>query len=131
MQTRQSLIDTLALFARDHAPDECCGLIAVNGDGDTGPQVWPMVNVSADPVNTFKMSDRQLIDTWNHIEDTGGRVVGYYHSHVDTPPEPSGTDLGWAIPGLLSVIISLAGPEPTMAVWDGPIPYEGNLFDGS
>lgn len=89
----------------------------------------PVHNIHADPVTYFEMDPSEQLREWAWIEDRGLHVIGFYHSHVDTPAEPSGTDLRMAPPGLLSVIVSLAKPEADVRVWSGPIPYEGDIFE--
>lgn len=78
--------------------------------------------------------DRYLVDpaTLRRLleeEEAGGpRIVGFYHSHPDAPPEPSGTDRELAWPWYHYLIVSVRdGVAGTARAWtlaDGDGPFE-------
>jgi len=119
---RRGLIE----IAYDTSPHEACGLIV--GVGDAAWYLKRMRNVHPNPTNFFAMDPDEQLAVWEEVESRRQQVLGYFHSHVNTPAEPSETDLRWAVPALLSVIVSLADNKPDVRVWAGQIPYEGDIF---
>jgi proteasome lid subunit RPN8/RPN11 len=73
-----------------------------------------------------------LIDPADHMRalkdmsDRGLELVGIYHSHPDSPPLPSITDINQAFfpgtkdlnyPGVAYVIVGLSGPSPEVKAY--------------
>jgi proteasome lid subunit RPN8/RPN11 len=92
--------------ARETAPRECCGLLL--GRGDEIVEAVPARNVADDPATRF------LIDPADHfaaLRTARARrldVVGFYHSHPASPPEPSPRDVAeFSYPDHLYAIVSL------------------------
>ena len=92
--------------ARACAPDEGCGLL-LGRDGEIVEAVRAR-NVAGDPATRF------LIDPGDHFaairtaRARGLAVVGFYHSHPRTAPEPSVRDRDeFTYPGHLYAIVSL------------------------
>lgn len=82
-------------------------------------------NISGQPT-------RFLIDPQDHIQarrearDAGEDVVGFYHSHPHSAPEPSETDLAEAsYPNHLYVIVGLKGEAADLRVYR----FTGNAFE--
>jgi proteasome lid subunit RPN8/RPN11 len=50
-----------------------------------------------------------------HASETGGDVIGFYHSHPDHPAVPSAFDLEHAWPNLSYVIVSVRAGRPEEA----------------
>ncbi len=71
-------------------PQECCGLL-FGGMGMIAAQ-QPTANVHRQPATHFEIDPQALIDAHRAMRTGGPRLVGYYHSHPDGPPEPSTTD---------------------------------------
>src|SRR5580765_8772564 len=77
--------------AREAAPDECCGLLL--GRGDQIVEAARARNVADDPTTRF------LIDPADHFaairggRERGLEVIGFYHSHPASAPDPSPRDL--------------------------------------
>ena len=71
---------------RKHAlacyPHECCGVVLGGGI------YVKMDNVHEDPINSFRMSDSQVIPLL-----ASGRVRAIVHSHVNIDPYPSKYDM--------------------------------------
>ena len=99
--------DAVVAHARDAAPAECCGLLVGS----------PSVIMSAVPARNLADSpSRFLIDPQDHIRArriaraAGLDVVGFYHSHPRSAPEPSPADVAEAsYPNHLYLIVGLAG----------------------
>ena len=90
---------------------EVCGLI---GSNDNQPvTVYPVKNIADDPVHRFLMDPEEQIDAMRRMREANELLWGIYHSHPDTPPEPSEIDLRMAAyPDVYYFIISLAGDTP-------------------
>ena len=102
--------------ARDAAPNECCGLLIGRRDA---------IERSVRARNREESPTRYLIDPEDHfaaIHDArsrGERVVGAYHSHPASPPEPSPSDIAEATGGVdfVYLIASLIKPEGELAAY--------------
>ena len=106
MKARKDALDTLVDHARASAPKECCGLLL--GRGDEIVEAFRARNVADEPRSRF------LIDPADHFAGLraararGLEVVGFYHSHPASPPEPSARDIAeFSYPGHLYAIVSL------------------------
>tara|TARA_R100001163_G_scaffold42961_1_gene32421 strand:- start:242 stop:958 length:717 start_codon:yes stop_codon:yes gene_type:complete len=71
-------------YAKNQAPDEACGLLAIIKGKET---FWPCKNL-AEGKHEFFMLDP---DDWAECEDTG-EVIGVIHSHPVGAATPSDTD---------------------------------------
>ena len=101
-----SVIDAMLAHARDALPNECCGLLV--GTETRIGRAERARNLKASPT-------RYEIDPADHFRSIraaraeGLSVIGAYHSHPRTAPEPSPTDLVEASDSaLLCVIVSPA-----------------------
>lgn len=102
---RAEIID----HARDHAPRECCGVIAGNDTGLT--RLYRLTNV--EPGNTrYLFDDTEFYQVYREIDAAGEDVQVVYHSHPATVAYPSKTDVEFAFwPEAVYVICSLEFPE--------------------
>ena len=125
MRVRQAVLDAIAAHARREQPRECCGLL-IGTDAEVVEAV-AAANVAVDPTRRYEVSPHDHFAAIKRCRDradlkvgpysTGrGRsldrpmrmsVIGGYHSHPHTAPEPSPTDLEQAFEGFLYLI---AGP---------------------
>jgi [CysO sulfur-carrier protein]-S-L-cysteine hydrolase len=109
----RALADQIVDQARREAPDECCGMLGL--DGETVARVFAIENVEASPV-FFKLHPIQQLNATEEIEDNGWRI-GIYHSHTHSPARPSATDrlhannFGQFYADVTHVIVSLADPD--------------------
>jgi proteasome lid subunit RPN8/RPN11 len=106
-----SVLDELIAHARAEAPRECCGLLI----GRRGE-----INRAFRARNARRGTTRYLIDPRDHFaairaaREAGAEVVGYYHSHPASAPQPSAVDRQEAVPGPhYYVLVSLAGAGGT------------------
>lgn len=104
--------ERLMIHARAEAPNECCGLLAL--DGDDVVAVHELENLAASPMR-FEVDGAKLAPLLMEIEDAGQRPA-IYHSHTRSEPYPSQTDINFARfwPGTEWLIIGLAGAEPEL-----------------
>ncbi len=111
MDIPSSLLDELLAHARAEAPNECCGVIAVEpGPPARAIRAHRAINTAASPLR-FEIDGLEVLRLTDAIERDGHHLA-IYHSHTRTPPYPSQTDINFAAlwPGAEWVIIGLADP---------------------
>ena len=107
--------DAIVVHARETAPAECCGML-VGGAGAITSAIRAR-NLSDHP-------SRFLIDPADHIQArrdaraAGLDVVGFYHSHPHSSPEPSSADLAEAAyPNHVYLIVGLKGEAAELRLY--------------
>jgi proteasome lid subunit RPN8/RPN11 len=101
--------------AREALPAECCGILL--GSATTVTESVRTPNASDDP-NRFFIEPRAHIETRREARGRGLEVLGFYHSHPHSPPDPSATDLTEAsYPNLLYLIVSPTGDSARIRVF--------------
>jgi desampylase len=100
----QDALDTIAAHARSEHPRECCGLLI--GTAQAILKAVPVENVAADPFRRFEIAPEAYLAEIRRCREQGGDVVGAYHSHPRSAPEPSPTDLEMAFGDFIFVIAS-------------------------
>ncbi|HEY6363110.1 MAG TPA: M67 family metallopeptidase [Vicinamibacterales bacterium] len=101
----QAALDIIAAHARSEHPRECCGLLV--GTTQAILKAVPVENVAADPFRRFEIAPAAYVAEIRRCREQGGEVVGAYHSHPLSAPEPSPTDQEMAFSDFIFVI---AGP---------------------
>jgi proteasome lid subunit RPN8/RPN11 len=115
MKVSTRVIDAVVAHAREVAPAECCGLLL--GRGPEILSACPTRNIAAQPTRFF-VDPKDHIDGRREARAQGLDVVGFYHSHPHSPPEPSATDRAEAdYPDQLFMIVGLAGAEPEVKLF--------------
>ena len=101
-------------------PNEGGGFLLGSLDGDT-VQVVDVVHIG----NTFAEAEQyhryaMKPQDWARLEDEadtrGLTLVGYYHSHPDSPAVPSIYDRDHALPNFTYIITSVQNPDAPSAV---------------
>jgi proteasome lid subunit RPN8/RPN11 len=130
-------LTAIVAHARRDAPNECCGLLVgrvgsapdsalqASGGEHSGPHVLeavPASNGAADPTRRYEISP---VDYFAQIRrcrrisaaqfDTF-EVVGAYHSHPRSGPDPSETDTAQAFRDFVFVIVGLGGAAGGMEI---------------
>ena len=109
------LHEQMTAHLRGAYPNEGGGLLLGTIDGDT----ISVVDI-AEAENTFPTEEQfhriGLAPTfWADVEDDaderGLQIVGFYHSHPDSPAQPSEYDLSHAFPNLAYIIVSVQNAE--------------------
>lgn len=116
MRIARSLIDEMVEHARQVAPDECCGMVARNNEELV--TVHRAANAEASPFR-FVIEPREQLQILDGIESADLELGAIYHSHTRTAPEPSQMDINFAAawPGVLWIIVGLAGADPDVRTW--------------
>ena len=78
-------------------PEECCGLLVGERDGDAivvrREIACPNAAAPTERRRRFFIEPGLLVDTLRSLRESGESLVGIYHSHPDAPAVPSATDL--------------------------------------
>ncbi|UGS37714.1 M67 family metallopeptidase [Capillimicrobium parvum] len=117
MRVAPALLKEIIAHAREEAPNECCGLVAVR-DGEA-TDVRRAVNQAASPLK-FEVDGLEVLHVLDEFEDAGAELGAIYHSHTRTPPYPSQTDINFAAnwPGVEWIIVGLdRGGEATVRTY--------------
>jgi proteasome lid subunit RPN8/RPN11 len=99
---------------------EVCGLIG--GDDNTALTIYPVTNIATDQARRFLMDPEEQINTMRNMRENNETLWGIYHSHPNTPAEPSVADLEMAAyPDVIYVIVSLVNDshEIKCFIYDG------------
>ena len=104
------VLEAVVAHAREARPAECCGILV--GRARDVVDAVRAGNLSVDP-NRFLVNPKDHIDARRRARALGLEVVGFYHSHPHSAPEPSAADQAEAsYPDHLYLIVSLAGERP-------------------
>lgn len=110
------LVNAIFQQARSSPDVEVCGLIA--GKNGQPLRVIPIRNASDQPQRLFAMDPAAQIDAQRSMREQGEELFGIYHSHPNSPAEPSGTDIREAAyPEALYLIVSLQTEEPVLRAY--------------
>lgn len=115
MDIAPELLGQILSHARADAPDECCGVLAVQpakgGSPARAVAVHPATNTAASPLR-FEIDGLEVQKLLDEIEQEGYEMGAIYHSHTRTAPYPSQTDINFAAnwPGVEWIIVGLADP---------------------
>ena len=101
---------------RDY-PYECCGLLLGRfaEDGKTVHETYPISNAREESAkrNRFLITPEELMKGERYARSRDLEVVGFYHSHPDSPAAPSKYDLEHAWPMYSYIIVSTSPGEAT------------------
>lgn len=116
MRVRREVFDAIAAHTRRESPRECCGLLI--GNEQEIVEAVATANMAAEPLRHYEVSPVDYLAQIRRCRErttrggTAVNVVGAYHSHPRSAPEPSPTDLEQAFPEFLFIIAGPAkGPE--------------------
>jgi proteasome lid subunit RPN8/RPN11 len=117
MDIAVELLEQILAHAREEAPNECCGVVAVaptSGSGTTAQaqRVHRARNTAASPLR-FEIDGLEVMGLLDSIEGDDLEIGAIYHSHTRTAPYPSQTDINFAVnwPGVEWIIVGLADPS--------------------
>ena len=94
----------LAEHSERESPNEACGILA--GKDGRVEKVYQMTNADKSP-KTFLMDPKEQLNVMKDITDLGMKMVGIYHSHIETEAYPSAHDVELAFYPEASYIIIL------------------------
>ena len=107
--TEEQLTQIRAHGVSDY-PYECCGLLLgrFGSDGKTVTEIFPISNAREESAkrNRFLITPEELMRGEQYARTHDLEVVGFYHSHPDSPAVPSQYDLEHAWPTYSYIIVS-------------------------
>lgn len=120
-----NVLDEIINHARGGAPEEVCGL--VGGRNNTAHSSYVVENQLHSPIEYF-MDPRNQMESFKTIIRDGFELVALYHSHPESPPQPSKTDLARAYQtDIRYMILSLVNPiKPELRCYTC---QDGNLVE--
>ena len=100
-------------------PKEAAGLLLGTADGSNwhASRMLPLANkfAQAEQYHRYLITAEDMLEGEDHAASFGLDVVGVFHSHPDSAPEPSAYDCQHALPWYLYLIVSIAAGEPAGA----------------
>jgi proteasome lid subunit RPN8/RPN11 len=107
---------------RDY-PYECCGLLLGHyiGAAKIVKETYPISNAREESAkrNRFLIRPEELMQGERYARSKNLEVVGFYHSHPDSPAVPSQYDLEHAWPTYSYIIVSTsAGQANDLFSWE-------------
>ncbi len=107
-----AMLHAIVEQAENAYPNECCGLLV--GRQET-PPLWritalhPSPNLATQPRKRFEVDPALRLSLQKQTRAGPDQVIGLYHSHPDSPAQPSEADLAMAWePALLWLITAVA-----------------------
>lgn len=103
-------------------PNECCGFMLGKTDGD-GREVVELLRADNDrdgenQHNRFLITPEAFMKSEKEARKKELDIIGFYHSHPDSPARPSQYDLDYALPWYSYVIVSImASKAASMTSW--------------
>ena len=84
----------LVKHSNEKKPNECCAILfgTIKNDKSFVKEIFLADNVEKSPIN-FTISNKQLIEAYKLAEEKKLEVIGVFHSHPDSIPNPSKTDV--------------------------------------
>jgi proteasome lid subunit RPN8/RPN11 len=107
-------LEAIRRRARRAYPRECCGLLLgePTAGGARVRSALPARNLDPAPRHGYSIDPRALLRGHRAARRHRLQVVGYYHSHPDSPPAPSRRDAAEALPGASYLILAVEGGAP-------------------
>lgn len=122
-----SISEDLLKNIREHGvrdyPYECCGLLLgrYEPDGKRVKETYPISNAREESAkrNRFLIQPEELLRGEQYARSRELEVVGFYHSHPDSPARPSQYDLEHAWPTYSYIIVSTSeGHSGDLFSWE-------------
>jgi proteasome lid subunit RPN8/RPN11 len=114
-------------------PYECCGLLLGRFEKDGGKVVletYPISNAREESAkrNRFLIQPEELLKGERYARSRKLEVVGFYHSHPDSPAVPSQYDLEHAWPTYSYIIVKTVESE-ALDLFSWEQRYDRSQFD--
>jgi len=114
----KSLLDEIRTHGVKDYPYECCGLLLGRyaAEGKIVTETYPISNAREESAkrNRFLIEPVELMRGERYARDHDLEVVGFYHSHPDSPAVPSQYDLEHAWPTYSYIIVKTLADEATV-----------------
>ena len=111
----ETLLDEIRAHGVKAYPYECCGLMLgrYGAEGKVVTETYPISNAREESAkrHRFLIEPGELMLGERYARDHDLEVVGFYHSHPDSPAVPSQYDLEHAWPTYSYIIVSTTADE--------------------
>ena len=110
----EGLLEEMVDHARKDYPREACGIIVgdMAGEKYLAKEVLRAKNSSPTPSKNYDIDPLLVAQAHEYAEEQNLQVIGFYHSHPNHPPTPSPTDVKYAWPEMIYVIITITHTTP-------------------
>ena len=91
-------------------PEECVGALigSLELNKFTIEDLLPIENSSSENrKRRYKVESRDYLSAEKKADSLGKTLIGFYHSHPNHPARPSQTDLDFALPNFVYIIVSI------------------------
>ena len=116
IRLKYELYDEMVKYAKEHLPEEACGLIAgeENEEGRIIKKIYYLTNTDhAD--DHFTMDPKEQLDAVKDMRANGLKPLGNWHSHPESPSRPSEEDIRLSYdPKASYMILSLMAENPVL-----------------
>jgi len=113
----ESLLQEIRAHGVKDYPYECCGLLLgrYGPDGKVVTETYPISNAREESAkrNRFLIEPVELMRGERYAREHNLEVVGFYHSHPDSPAVPSQYDLEHAWPTYSYIIVKTLAHDAT------------------
>ena len=110
------LYDEIVQYAKEHLPEESCGLIAgeIDGDNKTIKKVYFLENTDH-AEDHFTLNPKEQLEAVKDMRKNGYKPLGNWHSHPSSPSRPSVEDIKLAYDkGASYMIVSFLTKAPVI-----------------
>jgi proteasome lid subunit RPN8/RPN11 len=119
----EKLLDEIRAHGVRDYPYECCGLLLGQyaAEGKIVSETYPISNAREESAkrNRFLIEPVELMRGERYAREHDLEVVGFYHSHPDSPAVPSQYDLEHAWPTYSYIIVSTSpGQASDLFSWE-------------
>lgn len=111
-----TLYDEIVQYAKEHLPEESCGLIAgeIDGDNKTIKKVYFLENTDH-AEDHFTLNPKEQLEAVKDMRKNGYKPLGNWHSHPSSPSRPSVEDIKLAYDkGASYMIVSFLTKAPVV-----------------
>ena len=91
---KKEYVDLMIKHAIDDDPNECCGILA--GNGNEVSLVYKIRNTTPSPYR-YVMDPQEMLNAMQDADQKGLDFIAFYHSHTHSPAYPSDTDTRMAV----------------------------------
>lgn len=110
----QTMMTEIRHYCLENKTEEVCGLIG--GFGEYARSFYPTQNISEDRSHGYLVDPGDQIKAMKEMQSRREEFLGIFHSHPNSPAEPSPTDIALAAyPGVAYLIASLANDDVKFA----------------
>lgn len=110
------LFDEIVQYAKNHLPEEACGLIAGEFEGNDKiiKKIYFLENIDH-AKDHFTMDPKEQLKCVKDMRENGYKALGNWHSHPSSPSRPSVEDISLAYDkGASYMILSFITQAPVL-----------------